>query len=114
MHDFEIEPAEVQQRLEEGQSLQVIDVREAYERDAGHMPGSVHVELARLADALQQGEIDGGATVVFYCRVGARSAMAAQAFRASGIDAWSMSGGLLRWESERRPLTPDDGHVAAH
>jgi rhodanese-related sulfurtransferase len=52
--------------------------------------------------------------VVFYCRVGSRSLMAAQAFRAAGYEAYSMGGGLRRWAQEGRPLTPADGTVANH
>jgi hypothetical protein len=40
--------------------------------------------------------------------------MAAQALRASGVDAFSMTGGLVRWADEKRPLAPDDGYVAEH
>jgi hydroxyacylglutathione hydrolase/adenylyltransferase/sulfurtransferase len=40
--------------------------------------------------------------------------MAAQAFRAAGYEAYSMTGGLARWASEGRPLAPRDGRVAEH
>lgn len=93
-------------------ALQVIDVRERYERDAGHIEGSRHIELTRLnaeADSVSR-----EAPVVFYCRVGARSAMAAEAFRASGYEAYSLDGGLLRWAAEQRPLAPEGGIVADH
>ncbi len=40
--------------------------------------------------------------------------MAAQALRAAGYDAYSMEGGLLRWDREGRPLSPDGGRVAEH
>jgi hypothetical protein len=40
--------------------------------------------------------------------------MAAQAFRAAGYQALSMSGGLVRWASEDRPLSPEGGTVADH
>ena len=52
--------------------------------------------------------------MVFYCRVGGRSAMAANAFRRAGYDAYTMTGGLVEWEAQGRPLEPDDGHVADH
>jgi rhodanese-related sulfurtransferase len=52
--------------------------------------------------------------VIFYCRVGGRSTMAAQAFRASGFQAYSMDGGLRRWADEDRPLEPEGGSVADH
>jgi rhodanese-related sulfurtransferase len=110
--DLEVEPEQVDRWLREQSDVQVIDVREPYEREAGHMQGTRHIELERLAS--QASTIDRGRPVVFYCRLGARSAMAAQAFRASGYDAYSMRGGLSQWVEEKRPLSPLDGHVADH
>ena len=52
--------------------------------------------------------------MVFYCRLGARSGMAAQAFRRAGYDAWSMVGGLSEWDARGLPLEPEGGHVADH
>jgi rhodanese-related sulfurtransferase len=110
--EIEVEPARVAEWLAEDPRVQVVDVREPYEREAGHIAGSVHVELGQLparADA-----VDRARPVVFYCRVGSRSLMAAQAFRASGYQAYSMEGGLLRWAQEDRPLAPAGGRVAEH
>ncbi len=90
----------------------MIDVREPHEREAGHIEDTGHIELVKLTG--EAGTIDRERPVVFYCRIGARSAMAAQAFRASGYEAYSMSGGLLRWADEGRPLSPQGGHVANH
>jgi rhodanese-related sulfurtransferase len=92
--------------------LQVIDVREDYEREVGHIDATRHLELTRLT--AQAASIDRERPVVFYCRVGARSGMAAEAFRASGYEAYSLDGGLLRWAEEGRPLSPPDGTVAPH
>jgi hydroxyacylglutathione hydrolase/adenylyltransferase/sulfurtransferase len=108
----EIEPERVAGWLAEDQRLQVVDVREPYERDAGHIAGSRHVELVRLS--AEAASFDRERPVVFYCRVGSRSEMAAQAFRAAGFEAYSMSGGLLRWAREERALEPEDGYVAEH
>jgi len=58
--------------------------------------------------------IDRERPVIFYCRVGARSTMAAQALRTAGFEAYSMTGGLMRWASEGRPLSPEGGRVAEH
>lgn len=91
---------------------QVIDVREPHEREAGHIGGTRHVELGRLTAEAQS--IDEKRPVVFYCRVGARSGMAAQAFRASGWEAYSMRGGLIEWERTGLPLEPAGGRVAPH
>ena len=107
-----IDPDQVAEWLARNPALQLVDVRELYEREAGHIEGSRHIELVQLTD--RAGELSGEQPVVFYCRVGARSAMAAQAFRAAGLQAHSMSGGLVRWAQEGRALVPADGHVADH
>lgn len=110
--EIDVDPERVVEWLTEDPALQVIDVREAYERDAGHIEGTRHialVELSGLADTVQRDR-----PVIFYCRLGSRSDMAAQAFRASGYEAYSMRGGLMRWVQEGRPLSPPDGHVADH
>lgn len=109
---IEIEPADLARWLEQEPPAEAIDVRETYEREAGHIEGTRHVSLNELTGAAQSVPRD--RPVVFYCRVGARSLMAAQAFRAAGFDAYTMSGGLLRWAAEGRPLVPDGGHVADH
>jgi rhodanese-related sulfurtransferase len=108
----DVDPSELADWMQRDSALQVIDVREPYEREAGHIAGSLHIPVNELpARAV---EIDRERPVVFYCRVGARSDMAAQAFRASGYRAASMRGGLVRWAGEQRPLSPADGHVADH
>ena len=107
---IEIDPQRVQDLI--GDGVQVVDVREPYERDAGHIAGSLHIPLAQLTEQAQSIERD--RPVVFYCRVGARSLMAAQAFRASSYQAYTMAGGLVRWAGEGRALAPDGGHVAEH
>jgi rhodanese-related sulfurtransferase len=110
--DIDVDPAQVAEWLAEDPALQVIDVREAYEREAGHIADTRHIELVKLTSAADTVERE--RPVVFYCRVGGRSQMAAQAFRASGYEAYSMTGGLRRWADEGRPLSPEGGHVADH
>jgi rhodanese-related sulfurtransferase len=113
MHDPEIEvtPEHTAEALADG-SAQVIDVREPYEREAGHIAGSRHVALQDLA--AQADTVDRDRPVIFQCRSGARSLMAAQAFRHAGYDAWSMAGGLEQWVAEGREIEPADGKVAPH
>jgi rhodanese-related sulfurtransferase len=108
----EITPQRLAEWLADPDPPQLIDVREPHERDAGYIDGSRHVPLTTLSDAAAAVERE--RPVVFYCRVGARSAMAMQAFRASGYEAYSLSGGLLRWADEDRPLAPEGGTVANH
>src|SRR5271168_5575967 len=99
---IDVDPERVAAWLAEDPALQVIDVREPHERAAGHIEGTRHIELVALTG--EAATVERERPVVFYCRVGARSTMAAQAFRAAGFEAYSMSGGLLRWASEGRPL----------
>jgi hydroxyacylglutathione hydrolase/adenylyltransferase/sulfurtransferase len=110
--EIEVEPKRLAEWLREDPDVQVIDVREAYEREAGHIAGTRHIELASLS--AQADSVAREHPVVFYCRVGSRSQMAAQAFRVSGYEAYSMAGGLARWAREGRPLSPEDGRVAEH
>jgi rhodanese-related sulfurtransferase len=108
----EIDPERLSRWLAEDDPPQLIDVREPYEREAGYIDGSRHIELTALTEAAPT--VARERPVVFYCRVGARSAMAMQAFRASGYEAYSLAGGLLRWVDEQRPISPPGGTVAAH
>jgi rhodanese-related sulfurtransferase len=110
--EIEIDPEQVARWIADGRREHVIDVREPDEREAGHIPGTRHIPLGQLSE--QAGTLTDGEAVVFYCRVGARSLMAAQALRASGRRAYSMSGGLMRWAAEERPLSPEGGRVADH
>ena len=109
--DIDVDADEVRAAHERGE-IQLIDVREPYEREAGRIAGSRHIELERLAS--QAETIDRETPVVFYCRLGARSGMAANAFRRAGWDAHSMDGGLEEWAGRVLPLEPDGGHVADH
>jgi rhodanese-related sulfurtransferase len=108
---IEVTPEDTQRVLADGTAT-VIDVREGYEREAGYIDGSEHIELDRLAS--RRDDIPRDRPVVFYCRLGARSAMAAQAFQAAGFEAKSMAGGIVRWDRESRPLAPEGGTVADH
>jgi rhodanese-related sulfurtransferase len=110
--EIELDPERVAEWLAQDGAVQVIDVREPYERDAGHIAGTRHVPLVELS--AQAATIDRERPVVFYCRVGSRSLMAAQALRAAGAEAYSMRGGLVRWAQEGRRLQPAGGHVADH
>ena len=107
---IEVTPQQAKAMLDGG--AQLVDVREPYEWEAGRIDGARHIELERLA--AQADTIDRDRPVIFQCRLGARSAMATQAFRAAGYDAWSMAGGLQRWHDEGLPLEPADGSVADH
>src|SRR5205085_1148115 len=79
----------------------LVDVREPYEWDAGRIPGAKHIELERLAGRAD--ELPKDKPVIFQCRVGRRSALASEAFRAVGFDGYNMPGGLPAWAGEEVP-----------
>ncbi|HST55709.1 MAG TPA: rhodanese-like domain-containing protein [Solirubrobacteraceae bacterium] len=109
---IDVDPEQVVDWRAENPDLQLIDVREPYERDAGHIEHTQHIQFAQLSAQVEA--VQREHPVVFYCRVGSRSHVAAQAFRGAGFDAYSMRGGLRRWADEHRPLIPTDGTVADH
>lgn len=108
---IELTPERVAELLEDGKA-ELIDVREPYERDAGFIGGSRHIELERLASAAETLPRD--RPVVFQCRLGARSGLATQAFRAAGFDAYNLAGGIQAWVDAGLPIAPDRGYVADH
>src|SRR4051794_29168255 len=105
---FELTPETVSELLAAG-AIQLVDVREPHEREAGYLPGSRHVPLAELTAAA--GSIDPDRPVVFVCRVGARSSMAAWSFARAGFDSHNLTGGVIGWVDSGLPF---EGVVADH
>ena len=101
---------EVQVSLDRFPDARLIDVREPYEFEAGHIPGIEHLPLDRL-DELQLSREE---TIVFVCLSGARSGMAAMALQRHGFEAYSLDGGMIAWAAGGRELEPADGYVAGH
>ena len=104
----DLSPSRAAELLRQG--AQGVDVREQYEREKGHIADTLHIELDALAAAAET--LDRERPVVFYCRTGSRSALAAQAFAAAGFDAHNLEGGLKAWVKDGLPIEPADGHVA--
>src|SRR5204862_41725 len=105
----ELEPERVAEALAEG--WQVIDVREPYEWEAGHIAGTRHVELSRLA--AEASTLDRERPVIFTCRVGNRSAMATDAFRASGLRASNPRCGITGGGRRGHPAAARRGALRA-
>ena len=105
----EMSPQQAQELLREG-GAQLVDVREPYEHEAGRIAGSLHIELERLAS--EAASLDRERPILFYCRSGSRSALATDAFAASGFDARNLGGGLEAWVAAGLPIEPDGGRVA--
>ena len=107
--DQSVAPERVAELMAAGE-LQLVDVRTAAEYEAGHVAGARHVPFEELTARSE--ELDRSRPLVLYCRSGARSGAATQAFSASGWEAQSMTGGLVEWVDRGHPLEPGEGHVA--
>jgi len=94
------------------EDVQFVDVRTPAEYETSHIEGALHLTLDELQARAK--ELDRGRPVVFYCRTGERSQMAVDAFRASGWDAFTVTGGLVAWHEQGLPLEPADAEVAQH
>ena len=107
--DSDYTPKEVAELLARDE-VDLIDVREPDEYEAGRITGARHIPLAQLPEEV--GALDRERPIVFYCRSGSRSGMATEAFRGAGFDAHNMAGGLLEWDAAGLPLDPAGGRVA--
>jgi rhodanese-related sulfurtransferase len=101
-----LSPARAAELIGSGEAA-VVDVRRDWEWDAGHLSSSAHVEVNDLTANADR--IPRDRPVVFVCRSGNRSGMAAEAFRQAGWDAYHVEGGLRAWVEAGLPL---EGEVA--
>ena len=80
-------------------SIELLDVREADERDEGHIPGSRHLPY-RTARAAAEAGLFNGRQVVTICESGARAAVAASVLQAAGVEARPvLGGGIPDWRA---------------
>ncbi len=99
----EVWPDEAAHLIEAGVTL--VDVRDQYEWDEGHIPGAIHVARGYLELDIEQAVPDRGAPLLLYCAGGIRSLLAARELHEMGYaDPISMAGGFDRWKAERRPV----------
>ena len=106
----DVSPERAAEMIAEG-DVQLVDVRQDFEWEAGRIAGAIHIPLDVLPERAET--IDRERPVIFQCRSGARSAMAAAAFRASGIEAFNLAGGLEAWVEKGFEIEPADGVVAS-
>ena len=87
---------ELKERLDAGESVTVVDVREPHETQGGIIPGAVLIPLGQLEAQWEQ--VKDADEVVVYCALGARSLQAAAFLRSQGVfNATSMEGGIFAW-----------------
>ncbi|MGE8205955.1 rhodanese-like domain-containing protein [Heyndrickxia sp. NPDC080065] len=94
----EITPKEVETFIQEGKKVNLIDVREVDEVEAGKIPGAVNIPLGTIESRIN--ELDKSAEYIMVCRSGGRSGRATEILESEGFNVMNMSGGMLAWEGE--------------
>jgi rhodanese-related sulfurtransferase len=105
MDDLEITPAEVKQRLDRGEKLVLIDVRELWEFSVCRIAGAKLIPMGTVPANLQA--LDTDDEIVVYCHHGVRSLDVTVWLRGQGVEgAKSLAGGIERWSVEIDPNVP--------
>ena len=102
----EITSTELKQRLDDGDDIQIIDVREDYEVAIARIPNATHIPLAQVLTRMN--EIEPNRETVVYCKMGGRSARAIDALQRSGFEGKliNLKGGITEWSNEVDPSVP--------
>jgi adenylyltransferase/sulfurtransferase len=103
--DFEMDVEDLKRRVDAGEELTILDVRNPQEYEIARIPGSVLIPLHELQDRL--GELDPAARIVAHCHHGARSARAVHLLREMGFSrAINLAGGIDEWSLQVDPSVP--------
>jgi rhodanese-related sulfurtransferase len=97
---------EVKKRLDQGDKLVLVDVREESEWAKDHLPGAIHLGKGVLERDIETRIPDTSTPLVLYCGGGFRSALAADNLQKMGYtNVLSMDGGIRDWRKQGFPLT---------
>jgi adenylyltransferase/sulfurtransferase len=100
----EMAPADLKARMDAGEDLEVLDVRDPYERRICSIGGQL-IPMDRLAELA--GRLDPERPTVVYCHVGIRSAFAVRYLQSMGFkNVWNLRGGIHAWSAQVDPSLP--------
>ena len=103
--EWEIDPAELAKRLEQGERVRLIDVREPHELKISQLDGAELFPLGGLAARLH--ELDSADEMVVFCKTGARSARAVELLAGAGFRKQkNLRGGINAWARDVDPSLP--------
>ena len=102
----EITATELKQRLDQGDDIQIVDVREPNEVAVAKLPNSIHIPLAQILNRMS--EIDPNRETVVHCKMGGRSSRAIEALQRSGFtgNLLNLKGGITAWSNDVDPSVP--------
>ncbi|MBP0726344.1 rhodanese-like domain-containing protein [Bacillus sp. RG28] len=96
----EISTEELQQKIEAGETLFLVDVREDDEVAAGIIPEAVHIRMGDIPSKLDFFSEDN--EYIFICRSGGRSGNVCEYLSEQGFNVTNVVGGMLAWEGETK------------
>ncbi|GAA3292146.1 rhodanese-like domain-containing protein [Arthrobacter citreus] len=88
-------------------NAKILDVREDYEWEAGHVDGAIHIPLDALPDRIE--DLDPDQDLAVICRTGGRSARATAWLESHGYSAVNVTGGMGAWLEAGKPMVSDNG-----
>ena len=101
----DIMPKDLKARLDAGEALQIIDVREYWEVNLGTIEGAIHIPMNDIPYSLD--EIPDDKPVIFMCHTGVRSAQVTEWVKRQGREnVLNLVGGIERWSREIDPSIP--------
>jgi adenylyltransferase/sulfurtransferase len=102
----EITATELKRRIDSGENLQIIDVREPHEYDIARIPGSKLIPLGQVVN--RQDEIDPDRETIVHCKMGGRSAKAIEVLSRAGFGGRlvNLKGGITAWSNDVDPSVP--------
>ncbi len=102
----EITAIELKRRIDLGQDVQLIDVREPHEYAIARLPNTTLIPLGQITN--RRSEIDPSRETIVYCKVGLRSAAAVHRLRQAGFEGRliNLKGGILAWSKDVDPSVP--------
>jgi rhodanese-related sulfurtransferase len=99
---------EVKQKLDDGDKVLLVDVREESEFAKDHLPGAIHLGKGVIERDIEKRVPDVKTPMILYCGGGFRSAMAADNLQKMGYtNVISMDGGVREWREKNYPMTQE-------
>jgi adenylyltransferase/sulfurtransferase len=102
----EISATDLKQKIENGDDIQIVDVRQPDEFEFARIPGSKLIPLAEVVARMS--EIDPSKDAIIHCKMGGRSAKAIEALNKAGFQGKviNLRGGITAWSNEVDPKVP--------
>ncbi|MCY0904180.1 rhodanese-like domain-containing protein [Arthrobacter sp. H14-L1] len=88
------------------ENSRILDVREDYEWEAGHIAGALHIPLEQIPARLD--ELDPDEDLQIICRTGGRSLRATTWLTENGYSATNVAGGMGAWVEAERPMVSEN------